>query len=105
MNATAKADPIADLDDGKVKTKLIDVSPELAAAMRRWYGQASKILAILRAPESLLDTAVERGIDTDGLYTILEITRQCIVMLDSLESDLDHAAHAHVLIAEQPTVA
>lgn len=96
------AEPIADPHDGEVKTKLKNLPPELDAAMRRWFNRAFKILATLRAPEPLLNTAVERGIDNDGLYTTLEIVRQCIVMLESHLSDLDHAAQAHVLIAEQP---
>lgn len=91
---------IAGPHDGKVKTKLTDVSPELDAALRRWDNQVFKIRATLRAPESLLNTAVESGIDNEGLYTVLVIVRQCIIMLDSFESDLDYAAHAHILIAE-----
>lgn len=104
---TATAEPIADPRDGKVKTKLTNVTPELDAAMRRWYKEVNVILRTLRAPSFILREVQADSGSTDDhrIDTALLTTEQCIAMLDNLEDELGYAAHGKVLIAAEPAAA
>ncbi len=101
---SATTEPIADLADGKTKTKIKDLSPELDAALHRWNDQVNTVLRLLRAPAFLLREVNESVGWTDDhrLDAALATTDHCIAMLVRIEDDLCSAAQGKVLIVEKP---
>ena len=102
---TATAEPIVDLDDGKVK--IPDMDPALKAAIRRWHDQAYKIHVTLQAPAIILTGVIQdSNPDIEGtVLPALEVVEHCVSMLSSLAEEIDSAACGRIaIVAESAAV-
>lgn len=90
-NATVKPSAEVNVHTGHIK--IANMTPELDAAMQRWYEQANAVLRTLRAPCFLLNAIQEDDTPPEDqrIDTALLTTEQRITMLEKLEDELDHA--------------